>query len=78
MRCAVTSQKKNPFNAWRYSPSSTDADTSATGAVLMGLLGARNAGIAVPDESIDKALDYFDDGLVERDVGYSGIGSFGQ
>lgn len=79
VRCAVTSQKKNPFNAWRYSPSSTDADTSAAGAVLMGLLGARNAGIAVPDESITKALDYFASMTSsEGDVGYSGIGSFGQ
>lgn len=79
VRCAVTSQKKNPFNAWRYSPSSTDADTSAAGAVLMGLLGARNAGIAVPDEAIDKALDYFGSMTSSNgDVGYSGIGSFGQ
>lgn len=79
VRCAVTSQEKNPFRAWRYSPSSTDADTSAAGAVLMGLLGARNSGIAVPDSSIDGALDYFSTMTSsDGDVGYSGIGSFGQ
>ena len=79
VRCAVTSQKKNPHKAWRYSPSSTDADTSAAGAVLMGLLGARNAGIAVPDESLDGALNYFSTMTSSGgDVGYSGIGSFGQ
>lgn len=59
VRCAVTSQKKNPYGAWRYSPDARDADTSVAGAVLMGLLAARNAGIEVPDESIDKSISYF-------------------
>jgi hypothetical protein len=59
VRAAVTSQKKNPLGAWRYSPDATDADTSVSGAVLVGLLAARNAGIEVPDESIDKAINYF-------------------
>ncbi len=59
VRAAVTSQKKNPSGAWRYTPDSTDADTSVSGAVLMGLLAARNAGIEVPDESIDKAINYY-------------------
>ena len=39
-------------------PNSTDADTSVTGAVLMGLLAARNAGMEVADEMIDTALEY--------------------
>jgi hypothetical protein len=59
VRAAITSQKKNPLSAWRYSPQSTDADTSVSGAVLVGLLAARNAGIEVPDESIDKAISYY-------------------
>ena len=59
VRCAVTSQKKNSLGGWRYTPEATDADTSVSGAVLMGLLAARNAGIEVPDECIDKALGYF-------------------
>lgn len=59
VRSAVTSQKKNPFSGWRYSPDATDADTSVSGAVLVGLLAARNAGIEVPDESIDKGVNYF-------------------
>jgi len=49
VRAAVTSQKKNKLGAWRYSPDSSDADTSVSGAVLVGLLAARNAGIEVPD-----------------------------
>lgn len=59
VRRAVTSQKRNQWGAWRYSPESTDADTSVAGAVTMGLLAARNAGIEVPDECLDKALNYF-------------------
>ncbi len=80
VRCAITSQDKNPHNAWRYSPNARDADTSVSGAVLMGLLAARNAGIEVPDKSVDAAIAYFasmtgDNGA----VGYSGgLGGFGQ
>jgi hypothetical protein len=59
VRGAVTSQKRNPTGAWRYSPQASDADTSVSGAVLVGLLAARNAGIEVPDESIDKAVSYY-------------------
>jgi hypothetical protein len=58
-RCAVTSAKNNPLGAWRYSPEAKDADTSVSGAVLMGLLAARNAGVEVPDEAIDRAIKYF-------------------
>ncbi len=78
VRCAVTSQKQNPFNAWRYSPSSSDADSSVTGPILMGLLGARNAGVPVPDESIEKALAYLDSMTTESGtVSYSGTGGLG-
>ena len=59
VRAAVTSQKKNSMGGWRYSPDSSDADTSVSGSVLVGLLAARNAGIEVPDESIDKAIAYY-------------------
>jgi len=59
VRCALTAQKKNSFGAWRYSPESQDADTTVSGTVLMGLLGARNAGIEIPNEAIEKALSFF-------------------
>lgn len=59
VRTAVTSQSKNSSGGWRYSPEATDADTSVSGSVLMGLLAARNAGIEVPDKSIDRAVEYF-------------------
>ena len=59
VKLAVTSAKQNPNGAWRYSPDAKDHDTSVSGAILMGLLGARNAGIEVPDETIDRAIKYF-------------------
>ena len=73
VRSSVTSQKRNQFGAWRYSPESNDADTSVSGAVLVGLLAARNAGIEVPDECIDKALAYYQSMTAANGaVGYSG------
>jgi hypothetical protein len=79
VRAAVTAQKKNSVGGWRYSPDSTDADTSVSGAVLVGLLAARNAGIEVPDESIDKAINYYVKMTSSAgQVGYSGIGGFGE
>lgn len=55
---ACRSQEQNPSHAWRYTPTSKDADTSVTGAILVGLLAARNAGVAVPDRNVDDALEY--------------------
>ncbi|HJT32508.1 MAG TPA: squalene--hopene cyclase [Pirellulales bacterium] len=78
VRGALASQRNNPFGAWRYSPNATDADTSVSGAVFVGLLAARNAGIEVPDESIERALTYYRQ-MTSGDgsVGYSGIGGGG-
>jgi hypothetical protein len=78
VRTAVTSQKKNSFGGWRYSPDSSDADTSVSGAVLVGLLAARNAGIEVPDESIDRAISYYKSMTADSgQVAYAGgLGGF--
>lgn len=54
----LSSQKKNRSGAWRYTPDSRDADTTVTGCQVVALFAARNAGIAVPDDSIRKALAY--------------------
>ena len=50
----VSSQKSNPKGGWRYSPDSQDADSTISGAQLMALFAARNAGIKVPEEAIEK------------------------
>lgn len=77
--CAAASQKKNRWGGWRYSPDATDADTSVTGAVLMGLLAARNAGLDVADETINGAIEYMRrstgrDGSVAYSGGFGGFG----
>jgi len=54
----LSSQKRNRFGAWRYTPESRDADTTVTGCQVVSLFAARNAGIPVPDEAIKKALAY--------------------
>ncbi|HRX54933.1 MAG TPA: squalene--hopene cyclase [Verrucomicrobiales bacterium] len=76
IRCSATSAKKNRFGAWRYSPDATDADTSVCAAMLMGLLAARNAGLSVPDETVDNAVEY-----LRRSTGRNGAvayaGGFG-
>ena len=78
VRCAVTSQQNNPFHAWRYTPEAKDADVSVTGAVLVGLLAAKNAGIRVPDQSLTQAMEYIRSltdkhGGVGYTVGFGGI-----
>jgi hypothetical protein len=80
IRCAATSQKKNRWGGWRYSPDASDADTSVTGAILMGLFAARNAGLEVADETIAAAMEYMQrstakDGSVAYSGGIGGGGS---
>jgi hypothetical protein len=73
VRMAVTANKKNPTGGWHYGPEMTTADTSVSGAVLMGLLAARNAGLEVPDETIDRAIKYYVSMTGGNgNVGYSG------
>jgi hypothetical protein len=75
VRCALASQKQNPLGGWRYSPNAHDADTSVSGAVLVGLLAARNAGIEVPDQAVDRALAYYRQSTgTDGTVGYAGPG----
>jgi hypothetical protein len=79
IRCAATAQKKNRWGGWRYSPDATDADTSVTGAVLMGLLAARNAGMDVPDDVINNGMEFMrrstgGDGSVAYTGGFGGMG----
>jgi hypothetical protein len=54
----ISAQKRNRFGGWRYTPESRDADTTVTGCQMVTLFAARNAGLAVPDEVINKGLAY--------------------
>lgn len=58
VKLITSSQNANPKGAWRYSPESKSSDSTVAGCQLVALLAARNAGIPVPNENIDKALKY--------------------
>ena len=49
---------QNPQGGWRYLPQSRDADISVTICQVMALRAARNAGMYVPNETIDRSIDY--------------------
>lgn len=51
-------QTQNEEGGWRYNPVPYDADVSVTICQIMGLRSARNAGIEVPVETIDRAVEY--------------------
>jgi hypothetical protein len=71
----LTAQKNNPSHAWRYSPDSPDADTTVSGAQMVALFAARNAGIGVPQESILQALRFFAECQTpDGGIGYTSAG----
>ncbi len=49
---------QNAEGGWRYNPVPYDADVSVTICQVMALRSARNAGIEVPKETIDRAVAY--------------------
>ncbi len=55
---AFTWKCQNENGAWRYAPYAQDSDMSITVCQVMALRAARNIGIRVPKESIDKAVNY--------------------
>jgi hypothetical protein len=59
VKLITSSQARNPLGAWRYSPEATDADTTVSGAQMVALFAARNAGLAVSEEAIQRGLKFF-------------------
>lgn len=51
---------QNDQGGWRYTPDSREADISVTVCQAMALRAARNAGIAVPKETIDRCVAYIE------------------
>jgi hypothetical protein len=49
---------QNREGGWRYTPEPRDADVSVTVCQVMALRAARNAGIAVPGETVDRSIAY--------------------
>lgn len=56
VRLIVSTQ--NDEGGWRYNPVPNDADVSVTICQIMALRAARNAGLEVPKQTIDRAVDY--------------------
>ena len=58
MAISLIVQSQNSSGGWRYQLDSTDSDLSVTVCQVMALRAARNVGIAVPRETIDRAIEY--------------------
>ena len=54
----IVLRAQNHEGGWRYNPEPRDADLSMTVMQLVALNSAREAGIAVPQTTIDKATEY--------------------
>ncbi len=54
----VIVKSQNSEGGWRYQPQPLDADLSVTICQIMALRAARNAGIEVPNETVDACIAY--------------------
>lgn len=54
----AVSKPKSHAGGWRYEPNSGDSDMSCSGWALMALRSARLNGAPVPEEAIEKAVNY--------------------
>lgn len=59
VKLILESQEQNPMGAWRYTPVSKDADTTVSGAPMVALFAAKNAGVSVPDKAFERALGFY-------------------
>ena len=60
------SQQGLDHPGWRSTATGEATDASVAGSVLMGLLAARNAGIRVPDRTVDAAIVYLEKSTTEQ------------
>ncbi len=73
VRLILAAQIRNPMGGWRYSPDAEDADTTVSGAQVVALLAARNAGWFVPEEALDRAIRFYQScQLGDGQMGYTG------
>ena len=54
----ITLRAQNPAGGWRYNPEPRDADLSMTVMQLVALNSAKEAGISVPQKTMDQATKY--------------------
>jgi len=55
---AIKKNDKKHEGGWRYNPDSADSDLSVVSWQLIALRAAKGAGLDIPKEAIDKAVDY--------------------
>ena len=72
----ITPDSKH-YGGWRYNPESVDSDLSVSGWPILALKAVLNAGFAVPEWSLQKALEFVGACYDERDgsFGYMAEGS---
>lgn len=51
-------ETQNEDGGWRYKPAPAEADISVTICQIMALRAARNAGVYVPNETVDRCIDF--------------------
>ncbi|MDF3130918.1 terpene cyclase/mutase family protein [Kiritimatiellaeota bacterium B1221] len=69
----LESQEQNPLGGWRYTPISKDADTTVSGAQMVALYAAKNAGLHIPDKAFEQGTKYYSSMTAsDGGVGYSG------
>ncbi len=61
-----TYKSQNEKGGWRYAPAARDSDMSITVCQVVALRAARNIGIKVPKETIERALKYVIESAVDR------------
>ncbi len=67
---------QSPAGGWRYTPAPTDQDLSVTVMQVVALRAANNAGIRVPQETLDKAVTYVQSSA-QRGPDNKPVGGFG-
>ncbi len=68
----VILRSQSGSGGWRYQPTPTaGADTSVTVMVFIGLASARQAGIPIPNETIDKVLTYLRSAVHRQTHGFA-------
>jgi hypothetical protein len=58
VRLIVAAQSREGVGGWRYRPDSKDADISVTVLSLVAVRAAKNAGLEVPQQTIDNGVRY--------------------
>ena len=60
----LTARSQSPRGGWIYTPDARSDEGSVTITQVQGLRACRNAGVAVPKEVIDRALQYLRDSIL--------------